>query len=385
MEQELMEAIKGLKTAQDEVKGLGEEWKGRFARNDKAFEELEGKLDKALTDMNGKSAELEQLLARRGGGDAEAKRTLGQAVTESEEYKSFTSGKLRIEVKDITSAGASAGALIEPQTQAGIIAPPDRRLTVRDLLTPGTTDTNLIEYYRETGFTNNADAVAEGALKPESDITFDKQSASVTTIAHWVRVTNQALADAAQLRSHIDGRLRYGLAYKEELQLLAGDGNGENLEGLLTVATAYADPSAGAITNPSRIDKLRLAMLQAALAEYPTTGIVMHPVDWMLIETQKDGDGRYLVGDPQAVAQPTLWGVPVVATQAMAVGEFLTGAFRLGAQVFDRMAADVLISTEDRDNFVTNRATILAEERLALAIYRPEAFVTGAFANPPTA
>lgn len=77
------------------------------------------------------------------------------------------------------------------------------------------------------------------------------------------------------------------------------------------------------------------------------------------------------------MAPPALWGRPVVATQAMTAGNFLVGAFQMGAQVWDREDATVTISTEDRDNFVKNMVTILAEERLGLTVYRPEAFVRG--------
>ena len=132
-------------------------------------------------------------------------------------------------------------------------------------------------------------------------------------------------------------------------------------------------------TTPTAIDQLRFAMLQAALAEYPATGHVMHPIDWARIETTKDADGRYIIGNPQGTARPTLWGLPVVATQAIEQDKFLTGAFRLGAQVFDRWRARVEVATENEDDFVKNLVTILAEERLALAVYRPEAFIYGDF------
>ena len=68
---------------------------------------------------------------------------------------------------------------------------------------------------------------------------------------------------------------------------------------------------------------------------------------------------------------------PVVQTQAMAAGKFLSGAFKLGAQVFDRWQARVEVATENEDDFIKNLVTILAEERLALAVYRPETFVYG--------
>jgi HK97 family phage major capsid protein len=77
--------------------------------------------------------------------------------------------------------------------------------------------------------------------------------------------------------------------------------------------------------------------------------------------------------------------LPVAESLAMAAGDFMTGAFRYAAQIFDREDATVLISTEDRDNFVKNMLTILCEERLALAVYRPQALIKGVLGTATTA
>lgn len=199
---------------------------------------------------------------------------------------------------------------------------------------------------------------------------------------HFPRPTPvQILADAPGLRSIIDQRLRYGLAYVEEQQLLNGSGTGQNLLGLVTASTPYAAP--GSLTATSQLDILRLMILQVALAEYPANGVVMNPIDMAAIEMQKDGQGRYLIGNPQGTIQKTLWGLPVVETQAMGVDKSLVGAFNLAAQIFDRQDATVDVSTEDQDNFVKNKVTIRAEERLALAIYRPQAIVYGDLGRVP--
>lgn len=87
--------------------------------------------------------------------------------------------------------------------------------------------------------------------------------------------------------------------------------------------------------------------------------------------------GRYIIGDPQGTVAPRLWGLPVVASIAMSAGTFLTGAFKYGAQIFDRMAIEVMISTENADDFEKNMISIRAEERLALVVKRPAAFITG--------
>jgi HK97 family phage major capsid protein len=181
--------------------------------------------------------------------------------------------------------------------------------------------------------------------------------------------------DAPQLQSYIDGRLRWGLAYVEENELLYGDGTGQHLYGIIPQATAYS--AAFTPASLQNIDTLRLASLQATLALYPASGYVLHPTDWAKIETTKDLQGRYIIGDPQSQDAKMLWGLPVVQSMAMQVSHFLVGAFKLGAQLFDRLTMEVLISTENADDFVRNMITIRAEERLALCVYRPAAFIYG--------
>jgi HK97 family phage major capsid protein len=275
-----------------------------------------------------------------------------------------------------TDAAGSVGDAVNQTRLPGILPLPQRRLTVRDLLSQGRMDGSTLEYVKETGFTNSAAPVAEGAAKPESDLKFDLVTTSAKVIAHWMKASRQILSDVSQLRSTIDQRLLYGLAYVEENQLLNGDGTGQNLNGIIPQATAYSAPIT--LSSPTSIDLMRLAMLQAALAEYPATGHVMNPIDWAFIETLKDSEGRYIIGNPQGTINPTLWGLPVVQTQAMTVDKFLTGAFKLGAQVFDRWDARVETGYVN-DDFTKNLVTILAEERLALAVYRPEAFIYGDF------
>ena len=210
-----------------------------------------------------------------------------------------------------------------------------------------------MEYVKETGFTNNAAPVAEGAAKPYSDLTYDLASAPVRTIAHLFKASRQIMDDAPGLRSMIDGRARYGLRFVEENQLLNGSGTGQNIHGLVPQATAFAPAFTDA--DQTGIDRLRLAILQVVLAEYPATAFVLNPIDWAKIELTKDAGGNYIIGNPQGSLTPTLWNLPVVSTQAMAAGEFLTGAFSFAAQIFDRMDIEVLLSTENDKDFETNQ------------------------------
>jgi len=352
----------------------------------KGLIDAQSKLTGRLESLETRNTDLEQKLAARRGGTGEDSKTFGQIVAEHEDMRAFAKGgskgtmRLAIPVRQaITSANTSAGDLIWSDRETEIVGMPRRQMTIRQLLGRGRTSSNLIEYAKQITRTNLAAPVTEGTQKPESTYVWDRADAAVRTIAHFIHVSRQAMEDAAQLAGEIDGELRYGLMLVEEEQLLMGDGTGQNLSGLVTEATAYS--AAFAVTGATMIDTLRLALLQASLAEYPADGIVLHPTDWARIELTKDGEFRYIFANVMQLAGPQLWGRPVVATQSMTEDDFLVGAFKTAATIYDRMDPEVLASSEDRDNFIKNMITVRAEERLALAVKRPAALITGDFGN----
>lgn len=384
-----------------ELKRIGDDAMTEVKKTGSMAASTKESLDKVMIDHNALAQKHTEALARiseleqkqdRGAGDREVEevKSIGQRVVESEGFKSMDSSarksmRVQMERKDLLNvtgtvgAGTSpANALVGTTRVPGVVAPPNRTMTLRSLLMPGTTDAGAIEYVVETGYTNNAAPQVEGAAKGKSNITFNLKNAPVRTIAHYFKASRQLLDDARGLASYIDGRATYGLQFKEEQQLLSGDGTGASILGILPQATAFSP--AFVLTGATPIDRLRLAILQVMLAEYPATGFVLNPIDWAKIELTKDNDGRYIIAQPRDSEVARLWGLPVAETQAMAAGTFLTGAFSLAAQIYDRMEIEVLLSTENEDDFIKNMVTIRAEERLALAVYRPEAFVTGTVA-----
>ena len=378
-----------LKQISDDVKAAGEKAIAEAKKSGDMYAADKPKVDEMLTkqgELQARLLEAEQKLARRGGpGDEDVQLSAGQTLVRSEEYKAFAAGgglrsaqsgfQLEMPRAALTSVSTTNATTVgvAPDMQAGILPLAQRRMTIRDLLSPGTTSSNLIQYVKETGFTNAAAPVSEGTQKPESTLAYALVQSAVITIAHWIKASKIILDDLPALASMIDQRLRYGLMLVEENQLLKGSGTGNNLNGIYTQATAYAAPIT--VPAPSKIDVLRLMILQTELAEFPATGIVLHPSDWAAIELKKDTLGRYIIGNPQGTLTPSLWGRPVVATPAMTLDTALVGAFKMGAQIFDRETANVVIATENVDDFIKNMITIRAEERLALAVYRPEAFV----------
>ena len=351
-------------------------------------------------------------------------KSLGELFLASDEFKELRkSGGLTMRtpfmvegVKDIARTGSSffmEGKDVHTgsapaqttrgfgRTQFDPIVPRQQRpYRVRDLFPVTSTSANLIDYFRVLGFAQNngdgnAQTVAERraadevspptggtsdvfGLKPHSDLRFASEQAPVRTIAHWEAAHRNVLADEPQLQALINNELLYGLALEEDDQILNGDGSGENLLGVLRT------PGIQAITQLAgdrRSDALRRSATLSFIANFPGTGFVMHPFDWEEIELQKaDGDGQYMLVTNFAVgAETRIWRQPVVETTAMTQGTWLTGAFGLGAQLYDREQANVRIAEQHADFFVRNALVVLVEERLALAVKRPESFVKGTF------
>jgi HK97 family phage major capsid protein len=278
-----------------------------------------------------------------------------------------------------------------------LVVPPMRTKRVRDLFPSRTTTAAIIEYFRMTGFTNNAAPVAERngsafAAKPQSSFTFVGEQAPVRTLAHWEAAHRNVLADEPQLRSIIDNELMYGLRLQEDAQILNGSGTGENLTGILNTSGVqtynWSDGvySATAGMSDTKADAIRRAATLSFLAYYEPSGIVLNPNDWEDIELSKDGNGAYVVAVSVAMGgEQKLWRIPVVDTPAIAEGTALIGAFGTGAQIYDRESPSIRISEQHADFFVRNAIVILAEQRLALAVKRPESFVKVSFDGAPAA
>jgi len=377
-------SLKGLLDQQaDEMRTHGETAQST-ADSITAIEKKIDQYEQELKGVTDKYKDFETKMQRPSFGGGERAKSAGDLLIESDSYKNMGSGEFKASqslkgffTKDLDSTDPKGGILVSPQTVAGVLTPPQEDLRIRDLLNVQRTTSNAIEYIVETGFTNASAVAPEKSLKPQSDLTFDIESATVKTLAHWIPATRQIIQDAPMLRNYVDGRLTYGLALTEEAQILYGDGVGDNMAGIMT--NPNVQNAGGVASGDTRIDHLRRAITRTLLAGYPATGIVLHPSDWEDIELQKGTDGHYIWVSVVNGGETRLWRVPVVQSTGMNEGEFLVGAFGLAGQLWDREQANVRISEHHADYFARNMLAILAEERLALTVYRPEAFVRGAF------
>ena len=389
MQDNLKRAQDAADKALDESKRLGGTIEAKTADTIKALDENRVKVQEEYLALRQRVVEAEQKLAARapGTGDRGGQKSIAEVIQESPEWKSAAANGRMAAVNigsfhktQIVNATGQNQPLVPDQRVPGLIVPAEQRLYIRDLLPQLRTTSNLIQFASEASFTNNArpqgDASPggiEGESFAESAMTFTLSNAPVVTIGHWIPASRQVLADAELLAGHIGTRLTYGLKLEEEQELLTGDGTAGTINGLNNQATAYNR----GVTNDTVLDTLLKAQLQVSLSNYEASGYVMHPADWYAAMLLKDTTNRYLFSDPQSMVAPRVWSKPVVASMSQTQARFLCGAFSLGAAIWDREDATVRIAEQHASFFIQGMVAILAEERLALTIYRTAAFVYG--------
>lgn len=310
-----------------------------------------------------------------GDGGQQLIETLGQIATTKSRTGSMRIGEVigRDDLRDMLAADVAPSTDQRRGNWLGVIPQLRRTLRVLDLIPTGTMDNETLPYTRESGSFTTAKPVKEGEVKPESGVTFTDALAEARTIAHWMKIRKQALADVSALRSIIDSRLRYGVERILEAEALAGKGTDPELEGILHATgigvTAFkADVTGGA-------DQVLRAITSILLENAQATGIVMNPLDWQEVLLAKAaGDGHYFSGGPFQVTPQLLWGVPLVASPSIPQSVPLVGDFEIGAQLFIREGVNVLMSDSDGEDFIKNRITMLGEMRAAMAVFRPSVF-----------
>lgn len=295
----------------------------------------------------------------------------GQVTTfEGGPFRSFREAKQAELKATFDTAGSSFTGY---DRQPGIVLIGTQAPMVSDLLAKATTTQNTIRYPQEDTFTNAATTVAEGATKPEASFDTSEVDAPVRKIAVTAKVTDELFADFPALAGYVNARLPYMVELTEDAQLLNGNGTPPNLRGILQTAGIQTQAK-GADPVPTAAYKAMVLILSVGF--FTPDGFVFNPLDWQDVVTLQSTTGQYIWGNPQDTSVMRLWGLPVVTTMAITQNTGLCGAFQLGAQIFYRSGLTMESTNSNEDDFKKNLIAIRAEQREALAVYRPKAFCT---------
>ena len=286
---------------------------------------------------------------------------------------------------DMTVAADFTGEVIPADRVPGYKFDPTRPVHVRQLLATGSTQSDVVRYVKESGYSNGAAATAEGATLGQSDFDMTAADANVRKIGTYFRISEEMLADTPQLTSYLSARAPEKLLEVEDAQILTGDGTGANLSGIITDAADFDVSASGAfyqsVESANEFDVIVAALNQLALLNYSADCIMLNPTDFNKILLLKDSTNKYLKDQVYNGLQPSFSGVKVIQNTAIAAGTFLIGNFGVGTQLWVRQGVNVEFFREDGTNVRDGFVTVRVSERVALTNYLPNAFVNGTFST----
>lgn len=318
-----------------------------------------------------------QTLALRASSDEDvvplgARVSLGQIMGRDEWMGLVGSPGMR--ATTVTGGGATQGApLIQNDVQPGIVGYARKQPVMLSLVGTSPTDSDTVEYVRQTAVSTAAAEVAEDSAAAESAIAFETVTAAVKELAHFVPATRRALADAGQLQGIIEQDLLGGVVDRIDTQIASGNGSGENLTGIYNTSSIQTYAVAG-----SRLDAIQHAatLVEVAAGIYSEIDAIgFYPTDWEDLRLTKDSTGNYLFGPPSIPGPRTVFGYQAVKSTVFTAGTPLAGMFAQYATAWQREAPTIYVGYVN-DDFTKRRLSILAEARLAFGVKRPTAFVT---------
>ena len=289
----------------------------------------------------------------------------------------------RFEIKaDMTVGADFTGEVIPADRVPGYKFDPTRPVHIRQLLSIGSTQSDVVRYVKESGYTNAAAITAEGATFAQSDFDMTAVNANVKKIGTYFRISEEMLADTPQLTSYLSARAPEKLLEVEDANILTGN----DLGGIINSAPAFAAGDyADSVEDANQFDVIVASLNQLALLNYNADTILLNPTDFHKILLLKDTTNNYLKDQVYGGLTPVFMGVRVVLNSAITAGDFLIGNFSVGTQLWVRQGVNVEFFREDGTNVRDGFVTVRVSERIALTNYLPNAFVKGTFATAQAA
>ena len=244
---------------------------------------------------------------------------------------------------------------------------------VRDLFARESISGNALTYYVMGEVETSGDlneAVSEGAEKNQIHVVYTPTTAALDKLAAYLKESDELIEDIPYLESAIRTRGMQAFEGAVESYLISALAG---TTGVQSVGTAVS------------FDTILQAKQDIrSVTGYAADAIVINPADLATLLQSKDDNGQYLLGGPAFGAygngsynsNPRIWGLQVIESAAVPQGACIVGAFASAASVVTKAGEGlrVEISNSDQDDFIKNLVTVRIEERILLAVRRPDAF-----------
>lgn len=262
-----------------------------------------------------------------------------------------------------------------------------RILTYLQNVSVGSTTSKIVYWIEETDPQGTPIFIGEGDSKTQLSIKYVEQTATVKKIAVYGKVTTEMMADLGQLISYIKNNLMKRMDIVVEEQLFTGNNVGDNLQGVIPLATAFSAPASLALQVPgaNEYDVLEAIALQSKLAYGLPNVTFINPVTRTKMLLLKDTMGQYIYPRWASPDAMTVAGMRIVESVTMAEGDFVGGDFTV-VNVLIREGVTIQIGLDGND-FTNNVKTILMEQRLVqfVSANDVQVLVKGSFATAKAA
>lgn len=362
------------------------------------YEEQQKRVDKLEADAKANQSVIDNLQAKakdiplNGGGQPESFGSqLHKALTAREaDLKNFRNEKRgfkEIEIKAVANMGTGnlTGTLpIAPLQLPGVVAALFEQNHVRNFIPVGQTNSPIIRFIQDNGGEGGFTTVAEAAAKPQIDRDLAVTDAPVRKIAAHFRVSEEMIDDIPYMSSFLTQIGVEELKAVEDNQLLFGDGAGTNISGFNVRGTAFAAGTAVVGASANEFDVIGAAKKQIRVAKINGPFIALiNPVDYYNMRyVRKDTTNNYIFQAPSLnpmAGSMTADGVTIAENNSVTAGSFFVFTPQ-AAQIFEKAGVTVRFYDQDQDNAIKNLITVVIEERIALAVYRPLGIIRGTFA-----
>ena len=364
-------------------------------------------------------------------------------MLDSEKFKDFAEGKTRksgefdgFSLKDVVSMTDNySGDLLITQQQKRVVSQvANKKIHMRDVLTTLSGDPAYpqLAYAQVYAFNRNARFVTENGRLPESSIKVKEVQTGTKRLGTHIRISKRMLKSRVYIRSYILNMLPEAVWMAEDWNILFGDGNGENLLGIVNnpgvtsvekiISTAILTGAAGSvkelnkthaivkmedgrilitgvaftgaetatdkmtfsvhesgfknIEEPNSEDVVKTGFAAMTYAQYFPNAIVLNSMTVNGMESEKDTTGRNLGIIKMVNGVKYIAGRPIIEYGGILPGKYLIGDFNQAANLVDYTILS-LEWAEDVESKLCNEVVLMAQEEVIFPIYMPWAFAYG--------
>ena len=285
------------------------------------------------------------------------------------------SGVVEITLKAVADITTANGVNTAPPAITGTQQAPLQNVNLREMgILPLTNNlnTSLAAYPYTEAKPKDGDYafLAEGAIKPQIDFSWETNYAKPVKVAAWERLTEESVQDVAGLESVARDFLFKKHNLKKSKGILSGDGIAPNPKGATTYGRVFsAGPLALAVVSPNFMDVVNACITDIYTTHnyqdempYMANLVLVNPSDFYIqLVSAKDLNGLPLYPQAGLFNQVVIGGVTIVPEESIPAGKiFVCDMTKYNTTNY--MPYTVKIGWVN-DDFIKNQFVILGESR----------------------